>query len=557
MRKKTISMTGLDKIRMDKLKYMILLLLSAPLAAVTCGGRGVGLSAAEVAKSVVVMYDNDVHCEFDGYRHFAALRDAIAAPDTADVLTVSSGDYLQGGPYGAVSSGGYVVDMMNAVGYDVVGLGNHEFDYGIPRLQELMRRLEAPVTCVNLTAAGSSQPLYASYVIKKAGGRRIAFIGVVTPETMYSEGHAFKDAEGRRCYDLHPGDLADCVQRAVDAARKDNADHVILLSHLGEEEGYNYKDGYSLPLIASTTGIDVVLDAHSHHQKNEWHTNAEGKMVLMLNTGSRFESYGKLWIGRDGTLGAVNISASEVAYSSEKVCRQLERIERDNERLMSEPLCTSRFCLTIDGEDGQRLVRNGETNLADLVCDAYASVAGTRIALCNGGGIRTSIAAGQITYRDVLAVSPFENELCIIRATGQQLMDALEMASRLCPAETGAFMQCAGIRYTIDTRIRNTLAVNEDNVLCVQGARRVRDVEVLQDDGTYKPIDPAAMYDVAVSEYVAFTGDEIRVLRPCQLLVRGIVTDTEALCRFFKERLAADGVPDRYCCPQGRITVIR
>ena len=509
-------------------------------------------------KSIVIMYDSDVHCELEGYVGFAGLRDAIALPDTADVLTVSSGDFLQGGPYGALSSGGYVVEMMNSVGYDVVTLGNHEFDYGVPRLEELMRQLNTSVTCVNLTASGLEKSLYPRFVMKEAGGKRVAFVGALTPDALYSESYAFKDEQDRYVYDLNASSLLTWIQDAVDEARAQKADYVILLSHIGEEEAYYYPAINSPAIIQATKGIDVVLDAHSHHLIDQWVTNAEGKSVQLLNSGTAFKTYGKIWIGADGvSIVGENIPAESVAYASEEVQRQFDQITLENEKQMNEPVCEAPFRLTIDGPDGNRAIRNAETNLGDLVCDAYAQVAGTRIALCNGGAIRASMPVGKLTYKDVLAVNPYFNDLCIIKATGQQLLDALEVGAQLCPAETGAFLQCAGLRYAIDTRIQNKLTIGADNVLTVSGNRRVTQLEVQQADGTYRPIDLTADYEVTVSEYVAYSGDEIRVLKPCPVLAKGIVSDTEALYRFLKNNFSAGELPAYYGYPQGRITIVK
>ena len=184
-------------------------------------------------KSIVILSDNDVHCAIDGYTKLAGLHDAIAASDTAWVATVSCGDYLQGGNAGALSRGQYIVDVMKEVKFDAVTLGNHEFDYGMPRMQELMPEIGVPVVCANLYKYGTSVALFNSYTIKEYGNRRVAFVGVTTPESMVGESYSFYDNNGNQTYDLRTDDVCNLVQAAVDEARGKGADYVIILAHLG------------------------------------------------------------------------------------------------------------------------------------------------------------------------------------------------------------------------------------------------------------------------------------------------------------------------------------
>ena len=211
-----------------------------------------------VKKSVVILYENDVHCGIDGYTQMRGLRDAIVRSDTSVVGMVSAGDFLQGDLAGAISHGKYVVDIMKNMGYDAVTLGNHEFDYGVPRMQELLPQINAPVVCVNLTKYGDPTPMYPGYVIKQYGKKRIAFVGICTPETMHSEAYSFFDKDGNQTYDLHTAECFTMVQDAVDKARKEGADHVVLLSHLGEATSDTGVDSHTM--VAKTRGIDAVLD---------------------------------------------------------------------------------------------------------------------------------------------------------------------------------------------------------------------------------------------------------------------------------------------------------
>ena len=206
-------------------------------------------------RPIVVLYENDVHCGIEGYAKIAGLRDAIAASDTAYVAVVSSGDFVQGGPAGTLSKGQYIIDIINSVGYDAMTIGNHEFDYKVPQLFHLTDQLNAPVTCVNFSDIKTGKQFYAPFVIKKFGARKVAFVGVVTPSTLMSEGAAFYDEDGTQLYDLHHNDVYNLVQQATDSARAQGADYVVVLSHLGESTF----DVVSGKMIAATTGIDAVL----------------------------------------------------------------------------------------------------------------------------------------------------------------------------------------------------------------------------------------------------------------------------------------------------------
>ena len=254
-----------------------------------------GCSSLMAQKSIVILYENDVHCGIDGYKTMAGLRDAINSTDTAYVAIVSVGDFLQGNTTGAISKGQYIVDIMREMKYDAVTLGNHEFDYGVPRMLELLRQLDAPIVCANFFEAGAPQTLYAPYIIRHFGNKKVAFVGATTPETMILEGYAFYDTNGILIYDLKRDGFYQLVQQAVDKARAEGADYVVLLSHVGETTqslGFN-----SHLLVNNTRGIDVVLDGHSHEIfENARVANADGKEITVTQTGTQFSTIGKLLI---------------------------------------------------------------------------------------------------------------------------------------------------------------------------------------------------------------------------------------------------------------------
>ena len=523
---------------MNKLKYLLPLVV---LGVFSCSGKMTHVLGNKQTlaspRSIVVVYENDVHCNMDGYAKFAGLRDAIA--DTADVVTVSSGDFFQGGAMGSISRGGYVVSMMNAVGYDVVTLGNHEFDYKIPRLMELSDSLKTAIVCANLVQKGTSIPLFKPYVLKQIGSKKIAFVGVLTPQTLVGESYAFTDESLKTLYDIPSEKIFNLVQSAVDDARKAGADYVILLSHLGLVPPVT-----SLEVIQNTSGIDAVLDGHSHSViDGELVVNAKGDSVLVSQTGTKFQNFGMLDITRDGKIRSRLIPMDSVFAVSRMVASVHDSLRALAAIDLQKVVSNTNFELTINGDDGKRLVRKGETNLGDLAADAIRFSVGAQIGIENSGSVRVMIPAGPVKYQDILNVMPFANGICLIRATGRQIKEALAQGASRLPNEYGGFLQVSGLRYTavVDTK-------NGGDAARV----RVENVQVETENGLVA-IDEEALYTVGLSSYVAYEGGEITAFRESEIIMDQVMTDDEAMVKFLKS--LGDEIPEAYRKPQGRIVV--
>ena len=488
-------------------------------------------------KSIVILYENDVHCSIDGYSRLAGLRDAIAASDTAWVATVSSGDYLQGGNAGALSRGQYIVDVMKAVGYDAVTLGNHEFDYGADRMQELVPQIGAPVLCANLFKYGSSTPLFAAYTILEYGSCQVAFVGVTTPESMVGESYSFFDNDGNQLYDLRTDDVCNLVQTAVNEARGKGADYVVVLAHLGEEQPALGITSHQL--VAATNGIDVVLDGHSHSViQRDNVPNRDGALVPVTQTGTQFANVGKLVISSDGRISTTLIPFDDIPYVSASVSAAIDKVHQELDQVTSRKIAYSDFDLVFKDSDGKRLVRLGETNLTDLLTDAVRYKLQAQIGLFNGGGFRSGISAGTITYGDVANAQPFDDHLSKFEATGADILSMLVRCTTALPSEEGQFPQVSGLRYTIH-----------------QQSDTVSDVAVLDEgSGEWLPLDPAGRYTIASSDYYARGGFYDTLKDSKQLFYStGLVRD--ALADFLEITLGGT-IPAIYAQPQGRITII-
>jgi 2',3'-cyclic-nucleotide 2'-phosphodiesterase (5'-nucleotidase family) len=494
-------------------------------------------SVTEPAKSIVILYENDVHCNIDGYTKIAGLRDAINKSDTAYAAAVCVGDFLQGGTSGAVSRGQYVVDIMRNVGYSAVTLGNHEFDYGVPRMKELLSQLKSPVVCANFFDAGAAKPYYPPYVIQRIGNKRIAFVGAVTPETMLLESYAFHDDNGKVIYDLKPETFYPLVQQAVDDARREGADYVVLISHVGEETQSMGFDSHRL--IAATKGIDVVLDGHSHNTiPHDTENNLNGTAIGITQTGTQFANIGKLLITKDGRLQTLLIPASDVPYENAQVTASTDSIKRLMNQLVNRTVCTSDYDLIVTDEAGQMLVRKAETNAGDLVADAYRNDLGTDIAFENGGGIRNDVKAGTITYGAIAALSPYDQHLVKLEVPGARIVDMLQKCTAITPDFDGNFPQCSGICYTIHT-----------------ASHTVSDVKVLNaDTGQYADIDPNRKYTVAVTTYYK-GGGFYDALKGSKVLKEGTDLCRDIIANYL-EKVLEGRTGSTYVQPQGRITIV-
>lgn len=508
----------------------------------------------ESGKTVVILFENDVHCSVQGYTKIAGLRDAIVEADTAYVGIVSSGDFLQGGTWGAVSRGGFIVNLMNAVGYDVVTLGNHELDYKTPRLLELADSLNVPVVNVNFTDM-KGRPYFDSYVIKNYGGMKIAFVGVLTLQALYSESYGFFDESTHRVANLD-NDVYSLVQSAVDDARQAGANFVILLSHVGELDEASTQIN-SINLVQNTSGIDVVLDGHSHSTvPTQYYPNAVGKNVLLTQTGANFKNIGKLEIHADGKVSAQLLPTKDVAYTSSKVDAVYDSINDGILNLIGQVVAHMTFALE-DVPISAMVATDSiaQSNLSDLLSDAYRRVAGAQIGFVNYGSIRAGLNAGDITYGDVVAVSPFGNDLCLLEVTGQQILDVLEITSDLNPAESGMFAQVSGLKFTIDSHVKNGYTLDSTTyAVTVVGERRVQNVQVQNADGSFSDIEAGKTYTVAVSSYVAYAGDEMMGFRGAKILVDKIMVDSDALLFYVRDTLGGT-IPEKYAKSQKRIIV--
>ena len=543
-----------------KMKKLFLLVLVA-VAAVACSPKAApsGLetkapSKPHVAADIVILYDNDVHCSVDGYANMAALK-AEKFRQTPYVSLVSAGDFVQGGSLGAASKGGYIVEIMNSVGYDLVTLGNHEFDFGIPRLKELTAQLTARVICCNLIDLRADKRMYDPYAIVRYGNTKVAFVGVATPYSFNSSTPAyFQDDKGNYVYSLCADNLYDYVQNIVDDARAQGADYVVAITHLGDDVISDPINSHAL--AANTSGIDVILDGHTHNTVPTLMLKAkDGKTVVYSQTGAHFENLGVLTITPSGKISTELISLKDYPAKDPKVEAVIDQQKQAYAARGARKIGYSEVKLPAKDENGDWLVRNVETSLGDMCADAFRIALDTDVAMIGGGSIRADLPAGDVTYDSIFNVFPFNNRTCTATLTGQQILDVLEFGVASYPAAFGGFLQVSGMTYAFDPSVESPVVydINKAFVRIDPGLRRIRDVQVLdKKTGKYEPIDPVRSYTVGGTDYFLMNcGDGYEMLKGVGHETGSV--DVDMLEHFIIEHLKGDIRASEYGQSAGRI----
>ena len=470
---------------------------------------------------VTILYTNDVHTYIDKQSPkltYAAIADLKQSYQNAgkDVLLVDAGDHVQGTAYGSMDEGASIIKLMNAAGYDAATPGNHEFDYGMDRAKAIMKEADFPYLSCNWVDLRTTLRVLPSVKVFVRGGRRIAFVGVTTPETFTKSTPAYfmDKAQRKYIYDIQGGEdgkkLYDAVQKAIDKAKL-LADVVIGLGHLGVDPSSS--PWTSEEVIAHTSGFDAFIDGHSHTvMENKQVQDASGKAVTLTQTGSYFANVGEMTIAADGTITTKLIPTHE-GMDATIAAMQTGWVNTVDDMLGEKIAVGDSDFYVTDPATGKRRIRSAETNLGDFVADGIYTYFNEveklhcDVAIMNGGGIRADVPAGDWTFKTCKQVSPFGNVACLMSVTGKQIQDALEFAARFAGEggkENGGFLQVAGATYEIHTDIPNTVQTDEKNVWIgsATGTPRVQNVKIYDKaSGSYLPLDPGATYALAGMNY--------------------------------------------------------
>lgn len=523
---------------------------------------------------IVVLFTGDVLCSVDtniGYAGLLSYKNAMKSK-TPYVTLVDLGNAIQGDFVGTVSKGAYPIDMMNKVGYDFAVFGNHEFDYGLPRLSELINRSNAKYLACNIVYQGVNEennPLINTkpYEIVKYGNKKVAFIGVTTPKSMnMSIPSNFKEND-EIAYDFKGGTNANklitVVQGFVNEVRNKGADYVIILSHLGDTA--DCSPFTSTALIKGTFDVDVVLDAHSGSEiSSKILKNKNGLDVVLSSCGFGLANIGKLVISDSGLIttslvsGYANRDSGFTAYYDElKTIYETEKNE------------IVAFCdtaLKSTDDEGANIIKSRETPLGNFCADAYKTIAEADIALIPANSIGADLPIGDVKYSDVLKLQNFGGNLCKATVTGQEIIDALEIASMYTTAEykvngkavgeSDFFMQVSGIKFTINTSVKSSVKFDELGAFkCIDGVRRVQNVFVANSRGVYIPINPKAEYTLASTDTLIKEGiGGINIFTDNSLIIEGGIPDYQVLIDYLNEFFAGQ-LGGNYSAVEGRIIV--
>ena len=537
-----------------------------------------GCAAAEEAaapaleKNLVILYTSDIHCGVEagwGYAGLYAVKEYYAKDN--HVLLVDDGDAIQGEPIGTMTKGESIIDIMNAMGYDLAIPGNHEFDYGMDTFLSLTEKANFPYLSCNFNKEG--ELVFAPYAIKEFDGVKFGFVGVTTPTTLRSSTPKyFMDENGKFIYGFLEDETGEAVytavQNAVDAARAEGAEYIIVMAHMGNEDEvtpWKYSD-----VIEHTNGINVWLDGHSHDSEQVVMKNKDGEDVIRSACGTKLESIGVVTFGTDGTLTAdllnwnQKVSAPKLLGLENAGADAVKAETKDLDEALQSVVAQSAVDLyiydpTAVTEEGKpiRIVRRTETNLGDLCADAYLDQSGVAdIAFVNGGGIRVQLDAGDLTLNNILTVHPFGNSLTVIEVSGQQVLDALEWSVHSMPGEFGGFNQVAGLTFEVDATIESPVLQDENQMFSGVDdtkERRVRNVLVAGE-----PLDPEKTYKLASTDYQLLNnGDGYTMYEGAKVLQESVKLDNQVLIDYIRDTLGGvvgEGYDNPY--GQGRIVSV-
>ncbi len=403
---------------------------------------------ADDEKELVILHFNDTHSRVKsvekegvitgvGFDRIAAYKQDLLKTNK-NVLLLDAGDTLHGQPLATLSQGENVVKIINLMGMDAFTPGNHDFNYGFARLQELEKMMNYPIISANVMDK-SGKEVFKPYIIKEMDGLKVGIFGLSTPETAYK-------TNPKNVETLDFGDTVEAAKKAVAALQNEKVDVIIALTHLGLDQG----DDTSEEVVKAVDGIDVLIDGHSHT------TLEEGRMVnetLIASTGEYDKAFGIVTIkvanGKVTSKSAKLMAAADTKdiVPNAEIVALLADINKGLDVILSEKIGTSTVML-----DGAREnARTGETNLGQLVADAMLDATGAEVAITNGGGIRASIEAGDITKNSVVTAFPFGNYLVTKEIKGKDIVAALEHGLSKYPEQNGGFPHIAGMTFTFNT----------------------------------------------------------------------------------------------------------
>ena len=547
------------------------------------GDEAATAATATQPGAIVIVHTNDVHCAVDdnlGYAKLVNYAKTMRSTYGANNVTlVDAGDAVQGKAMGTLTNGEYLIDIMNECGYDFAIPGNHEFDYGMTQFNTLVARANAKYLSCNFTDLRTGNLMFDAYAMREydtaVGKKKVAYLGICTPESLTKSSPAHFQEDGIYRYGFCEDDsgtkLYDAVQSAVDQARTDGADYVVALVHLGQD-GVTPR-WTSTSVAANTSGIDVVIDGHSHELYAQTPLNKNGEPVLVTQTGTQLVGIGQVVIDpANGTIAAYASNDTETVTASTtkgtaSIVKAWDGIDADTAAFIAGlqadlAKITERVIgrsdvrlVALEDDDYTWSVRAHETNLGDFVADAYLALAWhggvmADIGFVNGGGIRANIEPGDVTYGDLINVQPYNNQLCYVDTLGQNILDALEAGVANLPNPSGGLQHVSGLAYTVRTDIPSSVQMPGGKFGGVTGEYRVRDVLV-----NGEPLDVNRRYKLVSHTFLLVEGgDGLTMFMNDEAVLLDL--DNKALIEYIQYDLKGT-IGSEYADPdgQGRIVI--
>ena len=530
---------------------------------------------------IIILHTNDVHCGVQdsiGYDGLMLYK-KIMQTKYKHVILVDAGDHIQGGTMCYITNGMAIIDIMNKVGYNVATLGDHEFDYEVDQLEKCEAALNCKYISINYCYHMNKQAIYPAYKIIEAGNKKIAFIGVSTPQALTkSKLINVKDGDGNLVYDFlsenHSKELFDRLQSQIDQIRSQGVDYVIILAHLGIEGDAEFENT-SEGLLKNIKNVDALIDGHTHLVYSKTTPDKTGKQILFAQTGTKLSNIGVLKIASNGTITQENIN--EVPYD-EMLDSQILSVIRNNKRvfvdaemynyiqeitgsfsdILNRKIGYTDFPLNIytlgntNKEYNDPLSWEKENVLCNLMTDAIRYFGEANVTIMNAGAIREDILKGNITYQQIVNTMPFSSDILVKEITGLAILDALEFGVRSLPGATPRFPQVSGITYKIDINTPTSVIVDEDEVFVrVAGKRRVYNVFV-----NGEKLDLSKNYTIATNSFIINGGDGYSMFVPFDVIRASVGIDNEILLKYISETL--NGViPEEYKDVEGRIMMTK
>jgi 5'-nucleotidase/UDP-sugar diphosphatase len=542
--------------RRMKIVFAIFIALVLALAVVTYSASNETAYAAymppgDLTGKLVILHTNDTHggdvavagqsIGTAGVAQLVADYEAAGAK----VLLVSAGDATQGDPLVNLSKGETAIEFMNLAGYDMMVPGNHEFDFGYDNLLSLEELADFPFVSATILDRATEEPIFEENIVYDTDVGKVGVFGLTTPETQ-TKANPLNVAS---LTFLAGEELYDCAQEQVDELEALGCEYIVCVTHLGDDPAS--EPNRSVDVIENVEGIDIMIDGHSHSVLD----GDENDDTILASAGTRLSHVGVVIVDEDDTESFL-ISAEEYSSVDETVNAYINGVAAEIDAMLSETFAVTEVLL-----DGERApgVRTQETNLGDFAADAILWAATKAVgeglvdaAVTNGGGIRTSIAAGDITMKDMKTVFPFGNTISTVRVTGTQLLELLEAATYCTPEAVGAFPQVAGLEFTINTYIPYTNGPQYPDSTYYAPANpgaRITDVRVAGE-----PLDLTDSYTIATNDFLAAGGDTYYLLKTLESYNTYVALE-DALVNYTSEVLGGIVTEDRYGQPAGRITI--